>query len=229
MSTEEQVSAYKEKFLQVEAALKLDPENEELLQVRADLLEVIHLAEDVLKIKKKPGVNPHSSSVDESYHSPIKSSLSNTSVTESARTVETEYGGEEDEGMEGDEEFDEDGTTETGNSTFKIPKSLKILPTDSEEVRNSKRKRIRAIKSQHRKKRMEEDRNTRKSAWQEFTQGSSKKVKTGSSTGQKKQSIFRSPDTVEGKVGVTGSGNKPTPQPIFKATEVERVKRVKYT
>eukprot|EP01116_Phalansterium_solitarium_P016760 TRINITY_DN3967_c0_g1_i1.p1 TRINITY_DN3967_c0_g1~~TRINITY_DN3967_c0_g1_i1.p1 ORF type:complete len:177 (+),score=67.96 TRINITY_DN3967_c0_g1_i1:454-984(+) len=106
-----------------------------------------------------------------------------------------------------------------------IPKSLKILPTDSEEVRAVKKRKIHAIKSQHRLKQSESERNARQSGWQQFQASAAKKTKVGFFTGRQKDSIFRSPDSVAGRVGVTGSGNTVTQQPMFKPKEVERVKQ----
>jgi Mg-chelatase subunit ChlI len=51
-----------------------------------------------------------------------------------------------------------------------IPKSLQILSTDSEKVRKAKKKRIKALKAQARQKQLEEERNARKQAWQNFLQ-----------------------------------------------------------
>jgi survival-of-motor-neuron-related-splicing factor 30 len=106
-----------------------------------------------------------------------------------------------------------------------IPKSLKILPTDSEEVRQQKRRKIRAIKSQFRKKKMEEDRNNQKNAWKEFKEKTSKKPKIGFLSSIHRESIFKSPDTVFGKVGVIGSGKEPTPTPSI-APFVMKSKRI---
>jgi len=81
-----------------------------------------------------------------------------------------------------------------------VPNSLKILPTDSEAIRKTKKKRLKHLKSQYRIQKAEEDRNTRKRSWQSFQdKGKTKKVRKG-------PSIFQSPDSVSGKVGVTGSG-----------------------
>jgi len=109
---------------------------------------------------------------------------------------------------------------------FVIPKNLKILPTDSEEVRQNKRRRIHAIKSQFRKKKLEEERNVKKNAWQQFASKTSK-GKPGFLSGRTKESIFKSPDTVGGKVGVTGSGKPLTPQLTFKGTDVKRENKPK--
>jgi len=103
-----------------------------------------------------------------------------------------------------------------------IPKSLKILPTDSDEVRVQKKKKLHAFKSQHRLKQAEHERASRASAWQQFTTAAAKKTKIGFFTGRQKDSIFKSPDSVEGRVGVTGSGSAPTAQPTFKPKDVKR-------
>lgn len=88
---------------------------------------------------------------------------------------------------------------------LKIPKSLQIHPNDSEEAKSWKKKRLKYLKSQLRLQNKEEERNTRKTAWKDFS-SKSNKPKTGFMTGRKKESIFKSPDTVDGKVGVVGSG-----------------------
>jgi hypothetical protein len=87
-----------------------------------------------------------------------------------------------------------------------LPASLKITPTDSEQVRKMKKKGIKALKSEHRKIVAEEQRNKRKASWQDF-QNKGKVNKKAKKDGG---SIFQSPDTIEGKVGVVGSGKKMT-------------------
>lgn len=77
------------------------------------------------------------------------------------------------------------------------------------------------MKSQWKKKQQEGERKEKKNAWQEFNEKTSKRQRTGFLS-TKKESIFKSPDTVFGKVGVTGSGQGVTPSPIFKTTDVKR-------
>jgi len=93
-----------------------------------------------------------------------------------------------------------------------IPKSLQILPTDNEDVRAAKKKRVHAIKSGNRLKSLEQERADVKDKWMEFQKKSKKKVSM-TLTDRKKGSIFASPDSVNGKVGVTNSG-KPMTQPV---------------
>jgi survival-of-motor-neuron-related-splicing factor 30 len=117
------------------------------------------------------------------------------------------------------DEVDDNTPTITDSSGKKIPipKSLQILPTDTEEEKRSKRRKIHAIKAQHRTRNLEEERNKSQSSWQSFLHTSSKSTKAP----LQKQSIFRSPDTVEGKVGVTRSGAGLTKQSTFNATDIK--------
>jgi len=72
-------------------------------------------------------------------------------------------------------------------------------------MRKMKKKGIKALKSEHRKIVAEEQRNKRKASWQDFQNKGTSNKKT-----KKDGSIFQSPDTIEGKVGVVGSGKKMT-------------------
>jgi survival-of-motor-neuron-related-splicing factor 30 len=89
-----------------------------------------------------------------------------------------------------------------------IPASLTIQPSDSAEERERKKKRVKAIKSANRQKRIEKEKNESAQSWQKFiSKKASSKAVSGFSTGKKtKKSMFASPDTVDGKVGVTNSG-----------------------
>ncbi|XP_065870950.1 uncharacterized protein [Euphorbia lathyris] len=87
-----------------------------------------------------------------------------------------------------------------------MPAKLRINPEDPEDVKATKRKKIHAFKSKMRFEQLEVVQNKRQNAWQQFqtTKGSSKKI--GFFSGRKRESIFKSPDDPNGKVGVTGSG-----------------------
>jgi survival-of-motor-neuron-related-splicing factor 30 len=52
--------------------------------------------------------------------------------------------------------------------------------------------------------------NEAKNSWQSFNSKASSKSKSGYKRGKAKQSIFATPDTLDGKVGVVGSGAVPT-------------------
>jgi len=94
---------------------------------------------------------------------------------------------------------------------YKIPESLVIQKADSEEVIETKKRKIQAIKKQQRVDRVEEDASKKQSSWQKFfyTKASTRS-KCGFMSGKPRESIFKVPETLEGKVGVVGSGREMT-------------------
>lgn len=87
-----------------------------------------------------------------------------------------------------------------------LPPKLRIQPEDPEDVRAAKKKKIHAFKSRMRFEQLEIAQNKRQNAWQQFQSSKSSSKKVGFFTGRKRESIFKSPDDPNGKVGVTGSG-----------------------
>jgi survival-of-motor-neuron-related-splicing factor 30 len=74
----------------------------------------------------------------------------------------------------------------------------------------SRKRRIKAIKSLNRHKSIEIERNTKQKDWAKFNQKVAKKRVVGAISHLKKGSIFASPATVDGRVGVIGSDQKMT-------------------
>eukprot|EP00930_Biecheleria_cincta_P001191 TRINITY_DN102356_c0_g1_i1.p1 TRINITY_DN102356_c0_g1~~TRINITY_DN102356_c0_g1_i1.p1 ORF type:complete len:340 (+),score=78.96 TRINITY_DN102356_c0_g1_i1:47-1066(+) len=94
---------------------------------------------------------------------------------------------------------------------YKIPESMAIQKTDSEEVIEAKKRKIMAIKKQQRTDKLEEDYSKQQTSWQKFFYNkASTRSKCGFMTGKPKESIFKVPDSLEGKVGVMGSGAEMT-------------------
>ncbi|XP_038876515.1 survival of motor neuron-related-splicing factor 30 [Benincasa hispida] len=87
-----------------------------------------------------------------------------------------------------------------------LPSKLRIEPDDPEDVKATKRKKIHAFKSKMRIEQLEVTQNKRQNAWQQFQSAKGKSKKIGFFSGRKRESIFKSPDDPNGKVGVTGSG-----------------------
>lgn len=85
-----------------------------------------------------------------------------------------------------------------------IPEHLKILPTDSDKVKSKKRKKVKALKSKKRFEKLDHERAKKKSNWRDFNKKNTRV--RGFYTTTNKGSMFASPDSVDGKVGVTGSG-----------------------
>ena len=85
---------------------------------------------------------------------------------------------------------------------FVVPTNLVILPSDTEEEKNRKKKKVKFLKNKFAEKKDELESRAVQSSWQSFVnKGVKKKTK-----GIKKTSMFAAPDTVDGKVGVTNSG-----------------------
>jgi len=94
---------------------------------------------------------------------------------------------------------------------YKVPESLVIQKTDSLEVIETKKRKIQAIKKQQRSDKLEEDSMKKQGSWQKFFYNkASTRSKCGFLSGKPKESIFKVPETLEGKVGVTGSGKEMT-------------------
>jgi len=94
---------------------------------------------------------------------------------------------------------------------YKIPESLVIQKTDTEEQKETKRRKIQGLKKSQRADKVEEDAHKKQSSWQKFFHSkASTKSKCGFLSGKPKESIFKVPDTLEGKVGVYGSGKEMT-------------------
>merc|ERR1712176_1139228 len=94
---------------------------------------------------------------------------------------------------------------------YKIPESMVIAKTDTEEVIDAKKRKIQAIKKQQRVDKVEEEHNRKQNSWLRFHQNkASTRSRCGFMSGKPKESIFRVPETLEGKVGVMGSGKEMT-------------------
>eukprot|EP01133_Synstelium_polycarpum_P004285 gene4285-5003_t len=97
------------------------------------------------------------------------------------------------------------------DTILSIPKSLKILPEDSEEVRKQKEKKQHSIRTQNR---ADEEHRKKKQQWKDF-QAKPKKSIPGTFTDKKKGSMFSTPDNINGRVGVIGSGRGMTENATF--------------
>jgi survival-of-motor-neuron-related-splicing factor 30 len=233
----------------VEDFLQENATNEEYLQIKKDLTEVITLTKDLLKLKVEEFKASRATAIANAprvapaltTQPPSATFFSVGTICEAKYSVDgTWYTAKIDEILERGMyrvtyiEYDNqevvsitdikplgDLVKQIRNTPLKrpavpdaiqqIPKSLQILPTDNEETRMSKKKKVHAIKSQNRLKVLEEERNSVKNNWLKFQTKSKKKVPM-TLTGKKKGSIFASPESASGKVGVTNSG-KPMTQP----------------
>lgn len=92
---------------------------------------------------------------------------------------------------------------------FKVPESLVIQKTDTDEQKDLKKRKIHAIKSSQRSDKQDEDAQKKQSGWQKFFHTkASIRSKTGFTTGKPKESIFKVPENLESKVGFGVSSGK---------------------
>ena len=96
------------------------------------------------------------------------------------------------------------------DGTYRIPDHLRLQHTDSEQERLRKRRKVKALKQKIKQKEQDEARDSQKNSWLAFQNKGAKRKVVGSMKASRKESIFASPDTVDGKVGVTGSGKDMT-------------------
>jgi len=87
-----------------------------------------------------------------------------------------------------------------------VPENLKILPTDTDSVKQQKKKKIKSIKSHNRSVEKDLVQNKRQNAWQSFQAKGAKKKVIGKFVGRQRESMFKTPEGDVGKVGVVGSG-----------------------
>eukprot|EP00587_Corethron_hystrix_P007868 CAMPEP_0113309876 /NCGR_PEP_ID=MMETSP0010_2-20120614/7740_1 /TAXON_ID=216773 ORGANISM="Corethron hystrix, Strain 308" /NCGR_SAMPLE_ID=MMETSP0010_2 /ASSEMBLY_ACC=CAM_ASM_000155 /LENGTH=266 /DNA_ID=CAMNT_0000165207 /DNA_START=26 /DNA_END=826 /DNA_ORIENTATION=+ /assembly_acc=CAM_ASM_000155 len=103
---------------------------------------------------------------------------------------------------------------------FLIPEKLLPLESDSDAVKEKKRRKIKTLKSKFNEKKKEEDRAKKQATWKDFisTGGGKKKKKKGAGGGSssglkgiaKTESMFRTGTEINAKVGVVGSGRSMT-------------------
>ncbi|XP_043992442.1 survival of motor neuron-related-splicing factor 30 [Gambusia affinis] len=216
-----QLSSYKAQLQQVEVALSTDQDNEDLLKLQKDLQEVIDLTTDLLSSQPADGA----SSTSGSESVPVKKSWK---VGERCLAMWSRDGQVYEAEIE---EIDrENGTaavtfTEYGNAEVIPLQNLKVVEEgkrseDDGGLKSKSRKeqiaeqreykKKKAQKKVQRMKELEQEREEQKSKWQQFNNKAYSKNKKG----QVKRSIFASPESVNGKVGVgtCGIADKPMTQ-----------------
>lgn len=216
-----QLSNYKAQLQQVEVALSTDPDNEDLLKLQKDLQEVIDLTKDLLTSQPAETVAKTSGSDTVPVKHGWKVGDRCLAMwSQDAQIYEAEI-----------EEIDRDNGTAAvtftgyGNAeviplqNLKAVEEGKLLEEDGSVKPKSRKEQIaeqreykkkKAQKKVQRMKELEQEREEQKSKWQQFNNKAYSKNKKG----QVKRSIFASPESVNGKVGVgtCGIADKPMTQ-----------------
>ncbi|XP_028406005.1 survival of motor neuron-related-splicing factor 30-like [Dendronephthya gigantea] len=226
---------YKAQLQQVEAALTTEPDNEELIKLKTDLEEVIALTSDLVQLNE----GSSSSTGKESKEPPGKATSSKLSSgwkegdscqaiwSEDGRYYDATVDRISDDGVTCTVTLEPFGNTEiTKVATLKKPGELgvkraaaveydtkgegkqnkELTKGEREKLREVKKKK--ALKKKQKRKELNEAREKDKSKWLDFFNGPKS---GGKKKGISKKSIFASPETVEGKVGIgtCGIGGQP--------------------
>lgn len=89
---------------------------------------------------------------------------------------------------------------------FKIPDALKILPNDSLEERNRKKKKLKHLKQGYKTSMIDRDMQEKRSKWASFTEQSKATARGHFYTKKNTESIFKTPEASTGRVGFMNSG-----------------------
>ncbi|XP_049878045.1 survival of motor neuron-related-splicing factor 30 [Pectinophora gossypiella] len=217
----EDLRNYNLQLQQVEAALLTDPQNEELLKLKADLEEVIELTKDLIKTQEGNSKVPniHGSSNDDDVTASL---LAAEGASERPQTLwkvgekclakwradGAFYEALIEEIAEDSLKVKFDGYTTLENVSLLDIKPLGTgikRPAESDEGKHGKgynREYLKKKKQkkQQRFKQIEEERESEKNKWLSFNTKAAKKP------GVKSKSIFASPDNLTGRVGIGTCG-----------------------
>jgi len=232
---------------EIEGLLKLDPNNPELLGLRDEAQKLIDESEQLLRVHKQqkskppPPAQAQSHTLSSTLTAPLLRYTAGQqclakwtedqqwykAVIESANTKSgtytvlfPEYGNRDIVPPDHISVSEVALKAEQDLTPIAIPESLKISKEDSAETKAAKKKRIHSIKSKNRFKQMDAATNNKQNDWKSFLTGTSK-MKRGV---KKKESMFRSPDSVDGRVGVVGSGKGMTEYKDLRKVDSRRVK-----
>ncbi|XP_044130722.1 survival of motor neuron-related-splicing factor 30 isoform X3 [Bufo gargarizans] len=230
-----QLAGYKAQLLQVETALSANGENEDLLKLKKDLQEVIELTKDLLS--SQPSEAPENADDLTSTSGSLSWKVGDRCMsvwTEDGQWYEAEI-----------EEIDEENGTAAitflgyGNAEVTSLLNLKqleegrkakedsgSLPMSKKEMIAQQReyKKKKALKKAQRIKELEQEREDQKDKWQQFNNKAYSKNKKGQV--KVKRSIFASPESVTGKVGVGTCGIADKPMTQYQDTSKYNVRHL---
>ncbi|CAG5130440.1 unnamed protein product [Candidula unifasciata] len=234
MASIDDLKTYELQLQQVEAALTSDPANEELLKLQKDLKEVIQLTTELLSVPSAPAKSSGTTASSASRGFVPKADAGSSDE----HAPDWKVGDRcmalwEDDSQYYEaliEEVLDDGTctvTYTGWNTSTVCPIWQLKPYDpllkrgikgdaAADAKKSKKdliaeqreyKRKKSLKKAQRMKQLDEEHEQDKNKWIDFNH----KTFSKTSKGKVKKSIFATPESVTGKVGVgtCGSGGKP--------------------
>ncbi|KAJ8264484.1 hypothetical protein GJAV_G00149690 [Gymnothorax javanicus] len=223
-----QLASYKAQLQQVEAALSTDPENEDLLKLQKDLQEVLELTKDLLS--SQPAVGPPGA--DSSDTTPKGHSWKAGDSCMAVWSVDGQWYKAEIEEIDGENATAAITFLGYGNAEVVPLHSLKPVEQHAPSQESKSRKEQIAEQREYKKKKaqrkvqrlkeLEQEREVQKCKWQQFNN----KAYSKSKKGQVKRSIFASPESVNGKVGVGTCGIADKPMTQYQDTSKYNVRHL---
>ena len=218
-STSSELSQQHQELLEVEQLLQDSPHDESLLQLKADLLELIAVTQATVKSTEKSTENSNASLEEVVAHqgtTSIDTPNNDEEQISGWTTLETGVGKRnlEDKSEETQQvPFDlrtsdppvnvddrpqkKKKLSSSPAKEFQIPVHLQPNEKDSKSEMNRKKRAVKALKNQWRTHRKEHEANKKQKSWQDFQ----KRGKSGTSTGS---SMFSTSNDGHTKVGVVG-------------------------
>ncbi|XP_018494162.1 survival of motor neuron-related-splicing factor 30 [Galendromus occidentalis] len=219
-----QLETYNVQLQQVEAALASSPDDPDLKKLREDLLEVVSLTRNLLGDQATSRGSPGEAAQG-------NSSVAKWQVGDKVLAPWNEDGNHYDAtvtSISGDGlatvTFDAYGAHETCNLNELRPRDAQI-PKGSKKAQlaaQKEYKKQKALKKKERLKEIEQQREADKNKWQSFNMKALHKKK-----GVTKKSIFATPETVDGRVGIGTCGI--ADKPMTEYQQVEKHQAVKKT
>lgn len=221
---DENLENYKAQLKQVEAALLIDEDNEDLKKLKEDLEEVIALTVDLMQVNELPVETPEPEPVaevpktktwkagdrvlafkksDKEYHAATIDMIADDGVS---CTVKFDNSGSVDvmkvDSLKPIERVSQN-VLPSSSSNENTTKTGKLTRSDIEKRREAKKKKL--LKKKQRMKDFEEAREAGKQKWQTFFQKGNLKGKH-KVKGINKKSIFASREDGKGKIGIGTCG-----------------------
>ncbi|GMI15347.1 hypothetical protein TrLO_g10516 [Triparma laevis f. longispina] len=205
MSSAEELANTKQELADVLELLTDSPDDEELLTLKSDLEELIALAEDEDEAEAEPTTSapapdPPTMALqveEKTYDRSAAAFLTGNSVSPAGNDASDLLNDLEDS-TPAPSETKKPKSKIKVDTEFSIPQNLRLLPTDTEETKLKKRKKVKALKSKFKNIKSEVVATSKAASWQNFKSGGSKKKKR---KGLKQESMFK---TGEGSgVGVS--------------------------
>lgn len=218
------MSEHEKQLAEINELLEEDPNDESLLQLKQDILELISSSRSNNKdekeydqssvtkkkddcgvsygdLKQAPSTGAENPSGSAAHESPRRS-VSSSSVSASAPISDASTIAE----AAVNKKSKKGPVQKPPPSNFEIPPHLIPLESDTDGERNKKRRAIKALKSKWRERVKEAAGTKKQKSWQDFM-GKAKKKRKNAIGGE---SIFRTEDGVNARVGVIGSGKTMT-------------------